>query len=263
MALTTRQRLRAPGTRPLATRAGHPAKSQQDRPDAQTGGSDACMARSRAAPASVPDLIPDPGRDLELQLRRGRVHLLGRADQLDQVTARGPAPPSPAPLAEARTREDSRHRGLAPALLPPARRSASRCPRLPGPLVRMSAIRLRERSGQCHARCCRRPVGRRRSVSSIARCMDGVTESAYMCTWPTRSARPGRWSGSVRCPTAGSPPCRRQDGHQRHLRQVSPSRSRLIPTSTSYSPTRSSRSSTRRSVHLAVQVARPDAGFSR
>src|SRR5450631_2492997 len=39
-----------------------------------------------------PDLVPDPGRYLELQLRRGRVHLVGQlGDQRDQVAPGGAA----------------------------------------------------------------------------------------------------------------------------------------------------------------------------
>ncbi len=88
----------------------------------------------------------------------------------------------------------------------------------------------------------------------MARCMDGVTLSAYMCTWPDtlRAARPMVWMSDVPERRKPSLSASRIDTSDTSGRS-SPSRSRLIPTSTSYSPTRSSRSSsTRRSVSTSL-----------
>ena len=73
--------------------------------------------------------------------------------------------------------------------------------------------------------------------------------SAYMCTWPEtlRAARPMVW---IRVPERRKPSlsASRIDTSDTSGRSR-PSRSRLMPTSTSYSPRRSSRSSSmRRSV---------------
>ena len=75
-----------------------------------------------------------------------------------------------------------------------------------------------------------------------------------------RCAPPGRWSGSARSPTAGTPPCRRRGWPPGPTSgRSSPSRSRLMPTSTSNSPSRRSRRICTRSrvSHLRVQVAGP------
>ncbi|CAM5588191.1 hypothetical protein SCALM49S_00488 [Streptomyces californicus] len=77
--------------------------------------------------------------------------------------------------------------------------------------------------------------------------MAGVTLSAYMWTWPEtlRAARPMVWMSEVPerrkpCLSASRMATRDTSGRSR------PSRSRLMPTSTSYSPERSSRSSSMR-----------------
>src|SRR5580693_5953002 len=59
---------------------------------APAGGSDAGRLHAAQLALELLDLVPDPGRHLELELRRGRVHLLGElADQRDEVAARGAA----------------------------------------------------------------------------------------------------------------------------------------------------------------------------
>src|SRR5690606_14683333 len=120
---------------------------------------------------------------------------------------------------------------------------------------RMSAIRLRSACGSmpCSSlyACC---LARRRLVSSIARCIDGVTVSAYMWTWPDtlRAARPIVWMRDVserRKPSLSASRIATSDTSGRSR----PSRSRLMPTSTSNSPERSSRSSSmRRSVSTSL-----------
>ena len=85
-------------------------------------------------------------------------------------------------------------------------------------------------------------ISRRRSVSSIALRIASVSLSAYMRTLPSmlRAARPIVWISDVsprRKPSlsASRIPTSETSGRS------SPSRSRLTPTSTSYSPSRSSR----------------------
>src|SRR5580704_10988011 len=91
-----------------------------------------------------PDLVAEPRGDLELQLGRCRVHLLGQlADQADQVLAcwaalAGLAAPSPGRgrRRRPRARRQSGHRCLAPALLPAGTAEELRGVRvLPGELV--------------------------------------------------------------------------------------------------------------------------------
>ena len=85
-------------------------------------------------------------------------------------------------------------------------------------------------------------IARRRSVSAIAVRIASVSLSAYMTTLPSmfRAARPIVWISEVaprRKPSlsASRMPISETSGRSR------PSRSRLTPTSTSYSPRRSSR----------------------
>jgi len=115
----------------------------------------------------------------------------------------------------------------------------------------MSAMRLRRGWGSIpcsslYAIC----TARRRSVSSIARRMESVTLSAYMWTSPDtlRAARPMVWMREVverRKPSLSASRIATSETSGRSR----PSRSRLMPTSTSKVPLRSSRSSsTRRSV---------------
>src|ERR1700678_4278012 len=84
---------------------------------------DPCRLHSSQLVLELLDLVADSGRDLELKLRRGGVHLVGQLlDDRDQVAAgRGadsyPAPGSGRGLVP---RGQSRHRGLAAGLLPPA-----------------------------------------------------------------------------------------------------------------------------------------------
>ena len=48
----------------------------------------------------IPDLVPDPGGELELQLRRCRVHLVGElGDEGDQIATRRPAATNEKPRA--------------------------------------------------------------------------------------------------------------------------------------------------------------------
>ena len=66
--------------------------------------------------------------------------------------------------------------------------------------------------------CC---SSRRRLVSQMARCIESVTLSAYMITWPStlRAARPMVWMSDVsRAQEALLVGV--EDGHQRHLGQV-------------------------------------------
>ena len=94
---------------------------------------------------------------------------------------------------------------------------------------------------------------RRRLVSLIARCIESVTLSAYMITWPStlRAARPIVWISDVsqrRKPSLSASRMATSDTSGRSR----PSRSRLIPTSTSKSPRRSSRRiSTRSKVSIS------------
>src|SRR5580692_8213218 len=173
-----------------------------------------------------------------------------------------PSPGSPrrspaAAAAAARAFEDSPGTGALPLLCgrpEPPRGCAVSASSLASP-SRMSAIRLRSGCGSIprsvlYATC----LARRRSVSSIARCIDGVTLSAYMCTWPEtlRAARPIVWISDVPDRKKPSLSASRIDTSDTSGRSR-PSRSRLIPTSTSYSPSRSSRSSsTRRSVSTSL-----------
>ena len=90
---------------------------------------------------------------------------------------------------------------------------------------------------------------RRRSVSSMARRMEGVMVSAYITTMPSafRAARPMVWMREVsdrRKPSlsASRMATRETSGRSR------PSRSRLIPTSTSKVPSRRSRMISTRSL---------------
>src|SRR5580693_2423440 len=54
----------------------------------RTRGSDAGRLHAPQLVLELTDLVPQPGRHLELQLGRGHVHLLGELlDQLDQVVA--------------------------------------------------------------------------------------------------------------------------------------------------------------------------------
>ena len=85
-------------------------------------------------------------------------------------------------------------------------------------------------------------IARRRSVSSIAARMAAVSLSAYMRTVPStlRAARPIVWISEVsprRKPSLSASRIATSDTSGRS----SPSRRRLTPTSTSYSPSRSSR----------------------
>jgi hypothetical protein len=69
-----------------------------------------------------------------------------------------------------------------------------------------------------------------------------VILSAYISTLPLtwRAARPIVWINAV-LPAQEAFLVRIEDRDERHLRQVEPSRRRFTPTSTSYSPSRSSR----------------------
>ena len=85
-------------------------------------------------------------------------------------------------------------------------------------------------------------ISRRRSVSSIALRIAAVCLSAYIRTLPStlRAARPIVWISEVsprRKPSLSASRIATSDTSGRS----SPSRSRLTPTSTSYSPSRSSR----------------------
>ena len=85
-------------------------------------------------------------------------------------------------------------------------------------------------------------MARRRSVSPIARRIASVSLSAYISTLPPtlRAARPIVWISDVsprRKPSLSASRMATSDTSGRS----SPSRSRLTPTSTSYSPRRSSR----------------------
>src|SRR5580693_3357799 len=95
----------------------------------RTRGSDAGRLHAPQLVLELTDLVPQPGRHLELQLGRGHVHLLGELlDQLDQVVAsRATAlagqvlahPGTGGPGRGASPGRQSRYRRLAPALLPP------------------------------------------------------------------------------------------------------------------------------------------------
>ena len=108
----------------------------------------------------------------------------------------------------------------------------------------MSAIFLRIGVGsmllaRLYATC----FSRRRLVSSIAAAIEAVIESAYMWTSPDtfRAARPMVWIRLFslrRNPSLSASRIATNDTSGRSR----PSRSRLIPTSTSYVPIRSSRS---------------------
>ncbi len=97
-------------------------------------------------------------------------------------------------------------------------------------------------------------IARRRSVSSIVRCMLTVTRSAYMMTWPPscRAARPTvcmRACALLRKPSLSASSIATSDTSGKS----SPSRSRLMPTSTSYMPSlRSRKMSVRSSVSTSL-----------
>jgi hypothetical protein len=144
----------------------------------------------------------------------------------------------------------------------PGRRPPPRRPRAPVGDCRRSA--LAQRLGvDAVLRGCRRSASRGAGRSRRwPRFMEAVMLSAYMCTWPDtlRAARPMVWMSERaerRKPSLSASRMLTSDTSGRSR----PSRSRLMPTSTSNSPRRSSRSSSTRSqrVDLGVQIAHPDA----
>ena len=112
----------------------------------------------------------------------------------------------------------------------------------------VTALRIVCGSMPCSAlyACC---SWRRRLVSEMARCIESVTVSAYMITWPStlRAARPIVWISEVslrRKPSLSASRMATSDTSGRSR----PSRSRLMPTSTSNSPRRRSRRISMRSI---------------
>src|SRR5215210_4151577 len=95
----------------------------------------------------------------------------------------------------------------------------------------------------------------------MARLIESVTLSAYMCTWPDtlRAARPMVWMSEVslrRNPSLSASRIATNDTSGRSR----PSRNRLIPTSTSNSPSRSAQDlDALEGVDLRVEVTHPNA----